>query len=338
MTNEFSLKAFKAHLHMAAAALIIAGGLVSFAVSAANAAPGTADADIIAEAPSGTVAHRSIEIDGVSVFYREAGDVAKPTVLLLHGFPTSSQMFRNLIPELAEKYHVLAPDYPGYGASDAPARDKFDYTFANYAEIVEKFIDKKGVDQFSVYLMDYGAPVGFRLFEKNPGRVSAFIIQNGNAYEEGLKEFWDPIKAYWKTGAKEQRDALRPFLILETTQWQYTHGQPNPELISPDAWHTDQYLLDRPGNKDIQLDLFYDYRTNVDRYATWQALFRKHQTPTLIVWGKNDHIFPADGAYPYRRDLDNVEFHLLDGGHFALESHSALIADEIVDFLGREVQ
>ncbi len=338
MTNEINLKTFKSHLRMAAAALIIAGGLASFAPGAANAASGAADADIIAEAPSGIVAHRTIEIDGVSVFYREAGDAAKPTVLLLHGFPTSSQMFRNLIPVLAEKYHVLAPDYPGYGASDAPARDAFDYTFANYADIVEKFIDKKDVDKFSVYLMDYGAPVGFRLFEKNPGRVSGFIIQNGNAYEEGLKEFWEPIKAYWKTGAKEQRDALRQFLTIEATQWQYTHGQPKPELISPDTWHTDQYLLDRPGNKDIQLDLFYDYRTNVEKYATWQAQFRKYQTPTLIVWGENDFIFPADGAYPYRRDLDNVEFHLLDGGHFALESHGALIADEIVDFLDREVK
>jgi pimeloyl-ACP methyl ester carboxylesterase len=337
MTNELNLKAFKSHLRMAAAVLIIAGGLASFAIGAANAAPGAADADIIAEAPSGVVAHRTIDIDGVSVFYREAGDASKPTVLLLHGFPTSSQMFRNLIPALAEKYHVLAPDYPGYGASEAPARDAFDYTFANYAKIVEKFIDKKGVDKFSVYLMDYGAPVGFRLFEKNPGRVSGFIIQNGNAYEEGLKEFWDPLKAYWKTGAKEQRDALRQFLTIEATQWQYTHGQPKPELISPDTWHTDQYLLDRPGNKEIQLDLFYDYRTNVEKYAAWQAQFRKHQTPTLIVWGKNDTIFPADGAYPYRRDLDNVEFHLLDGGHFALESHGELIADEIVDFLDREV-
>jgi pimeloyl-ACP methyl ester carboxylesterase len=340
MTNRPNVKAIKSHLRVAAAALIIAGGLASFATGGASAAAphiGAPASEIVAEAPSGVVAHRTIEIDGVSVFYREAGDAAKPTILLLHGFPTSSQMFRNLIPELAEKYHVLAPDYPGYGASDAPARDAFDYTFANFANIVEKFIDKKGVDQFSVYLMDYGAPVGFRLFEKNPGRVSGFIIQNGNAYEEGLKEFWDPLKAYWKTGANEQRDALRQFLTIEATQWQYTHGQPKPELISPDTWHTDQYLLDRPGNKEIQLDLFYDYRTNVDKYATWQALFRKHQTPALIVWGKNDTIFPAEGAYPYRRDLKNVEFHLLDGGHFALESHGELIADEIVDFLDREV-
>ncbi len=340
MTNEFNLKTFKSNLRITAAALIIAGGLASFAISPANAAASnTALAtEITAEAPTGVVAHKTIEIDGVSVFYREAGDPAKPTVLLLHGFPTSSQMFRNLIPELAENYHVLAPDYPGYGASDAPARDAFDYTFANYAQIVEKFIDKKGVDQFSVYLMDYGAPVGFRVFEKNPGRVSAFIIQNGNAYEEGLKEFWDPIKAYWKTGAKDERDVLRPFLTLETTQWQYKHGQPNPELISPDTWHTDQYLLDRPGNNEIQLDLFYDYRTNVDKYATWQKLFRKYQTPTLIVWGKNDYIFPDAGAYPYRRDLNNVEFHILDSGHFALESHGELIAGEINDFLDREVK
>jgi len=334
MTN---LKTLKSQLRVTAAVLIIAGGLASLTMNGAAAAEHVGE-DIVAEAPSGVVSHKTIEIDGVSVFYREAGDAAKPTLLLLHGFPTSSQMFRNLIPELAEKYHVLAPDYPGYGASDAPAREDFDYTFANYADLIEKFVDEKGVDRFSVYLMDYGAPVGFRVFAKNPKRVSGFIIQNGNAYEEGLKEFWDPIKAYWKSGGEEEREALRGLLSLEATQWQYTHGQPNPELISPDTWHTDQYLLDREGNKEIQLDLFYDYRTNVDQYAEWQKLFRKHQTPTLIVWGKNDHIFPDDGAYPYRRDLKNVEFHILDGGHFALESHGELIADEIVDFLDREVK
>ncbi|MFC3302057.1 alpha/beta fold hydrolase [Parvularcula lutaonensis] len=289
-------------------------------------------------APHGLVSHRTIDIDGVEVFYREAGDPSKPTVLLLHGFPTSSQMFRNLIPELSGDFHVIAPDYPGYGASEQPARDQFAYTFANYAEVIEDFIDAKGVEDFSVYLMDYGAPVGFRLFAKNPERVQAFIIQNGNAYQEGLKEFWDPIKAYWKTGADQERDALRPFLEVAATEWQYTHGQPDPELISPDTWHTDQFLLDRPGNKDIQLDLFYDYRTNVEQYPQWQELFRAFQPPTLVVWGKNDHIFPDDGAYPYRRDLKNMEFHLLDGGHFVLESHGAFIAEEIRDFLKREVR
>ena len=288
--------------------------------------------------PSGAVSHRTIDIDGINIFYREAGDPSKPTVLLLHGFPTSSQMFRNLIPQLSDRYHVIAPDYPGFGGSDQVGRETFDYTFDNLAGVMEKFLAAKDVDQFSVYLMDYGAPIGLRLFENDPERVQGFIIQNGNAYDEGLSAFWDPIRAYWQTGGEEERNALRGFLEIGGTEWQYTHGQPNPELISPDTWHTDQYLLDRPGNKEIQLDLFYDYRTNLERYEGWQRLFRTHQVPALIVWGQNDAIFPAEGAHPYRRDLENVEFHLLDGGHFALESHGDFIAKEINDFLDREVR
>lgn len=290
-----------------------------------------------AVAPTGTVHHRKIEIDGLEIFYREAGDPARPTILLLHGFPTSSQMFRGLIPHLAERYHVLAPDYPGYGLSSAPPHSAWDYTFANMADVVAGFIAAKGVDSYALYLMDYGAPIGFRVFQAAPERVTAFIIQNGNAYDEGLREFWEPIKAYWKTGAKAERDHLRQFLTVQATEWQYTHGQPDPSLISPDAWITDQYGLDRPGNQEIQLDLFYDYRTNVDLYPAWQALFREHQPPTLITWGKNDQIFPEDGAYPYKRDLDNVELHILDGGHFALESHGSFIAAEMLDFLDREL-
>lgn len=329
-----NLKSFRDALRIVAAAWIIVMGALTFVVGDAAAQ----QAKTQAAAPSAQVAHRTVDIDGVNVFYREAGDPSRSTVLLLHGFPTSSQMFRNLIPALSNDYHVLAPDYPGYGASDMPSRDDFDYSFAHYADIVEKFIDAKNVDRFAIYLMDYGAPVGYRVFANNPERVSAFIIQNGNAYEEGLKAFWDPIKAYWQTGADKERDALRQFLNVEATEWQYTHGQPDPALISPDTWHTDQYLLDRPGNKEIQLDLFYDYRTNVDEYAGWQKLFRQHQPPALIVWGKNDYIFPEAGAHPYKRDLKNVEFHLLDGGHFVLESHGDFIAAEIFEFLDREVR
>ncbi|MEO0821964.1 MAG: alpha/beta hydrolase [Pseudomonadota bacterium] len=288
-------------------------------------------------APSATVHHRTIEIDGLDIFYREAGDPTAPTVLLLHGFPTSSQMFRNLIPDLAERYHVLAPDYPGYGQSSMPAHDAFDYSFAKMAELVDRFLEAKEVDRFAVYLMDYGAPIGYRVFAADPERVAAFIIQNGNAYDEGLLEFWDPIKAYWESGADADREGLRKLLSVGATEWQYTHGQPDPTLISPDTWITDQYGLDRPGNQAIQLDMFYDYRTNVALYPDWQALFRAHQPPTLILWGKNDHIFPEAGAHPYRADLENVEFHLLDGGHFVLESHGSFIADEILDFLGREL-
>jgi len=331
-----TLKGLTKALRVTAAMFIVAGGAASLAVDAARAAD-VPIVQAVALAPTAEVAHRSLEIDGVRVFYREAGDPAKPTLLLLHGFPTSSQMFRNLIPALSARYHILAPDYPGYGASAMPGREDFDYSFASYADIVEKFVDAKGVDRFAIYLMDYGAPVGYRVFAKDPERITGFIIQNGNAYDEGLEAFWDPIKAYWKSGAKPERDELRQFLTVEATQWQYTHGQPNSELISPDTWHTDQYLLDRPGNKEIQLDLFYDYRTNVGEYSSWQALFREYQPPALIVWGKNDFIFPEAGAHPYRRDLKNVEFHILDGGHFVLESHGELIANEILDFLDREV-
>lgn len=288
-------------------------------------------------APTATVQHRTVTVDGLDVFYREAGDPDRPTVLLLHGFPTSSQMFRNLIPMLAERYHVLAPDYPGYGHSAMPAHDAWDYTFANLASVMEAFLEAKAVDRFSVYLMDYGAPVGFRLFEADPARVEAFVVQNGNAYVEGLAAFWDPIRAYWETGGGEERNALRPFLAVEATAWQYTHGQPDPSLVSPDAWITDQYFLDRPGNQEIQLDLFYDYRTNVERYPAWQALFREHQPPTLITWGRNDLIFPEAGAHPYARDLADVEMHLLDGGHFVLESHATFTAEAMIDFLDRKV-
>lgn len=280
-----------------------------------------------------TVLHRTVNVDGVEIAYREAGDPAKPAILLLHGFPTSSQMFRNLIPVLAKDYYVLAPDYPGYGASEMPSRDEFEYSFSNFADMVEGFVNAKGVSSYALYLMDYGAPVGYRLFAKHPEQVTAFIIQNGNAYEEGLLEFWDPIKAYWSEPSDQNRNALRQFLTIDATKWQYTHGVTNVEAVSPDTWHTDQYLLDRPGNDEIQLDMFLSYASNVELYPTWQALFREHQPPALVVWGKNDHIFPAEGAHPYKRDLKNVEFHLLDTGHFALEDHGDVIGSEILEFL-----
>lgn len=279
--------------------------------------------------------YRSETIQGVKVAYREAGDPAKPTILLLHGFPTSSHMFRNLIPQLAANYHIIAPDYPGFGASDMPLVNDFDYSFANLASMMTELLDRKQVDRYSVYLMDYGAPVGFRMFADNPERVSGFIIQNGNAYEEGLREFWDPIKAYWEKPDIANGDQLRGFLTLEATKWQFQHGTQNPEMISPDNyWHV-QYLLDRKGNQDIQLKLFLDYATNLREYPKWQALFRKHQVPTLLMWGKNDHIFPAHGAHPYKRDLKNLEFHLLDTGHFALEEYGDQIAGRMVAFLHR---
>ncbi len=281
--------------------------------------------------------YRTREIDGVNIFYREAGRPDAPAVLLLHGFPTSSHMFRNLIPILADRYRVIAPDYPGYGQSDMPDRAGFAYTFDRFAELVEGLLMQLGVERYAMYVMDYGAPVGWRLALKNPESVTGLIVQNGNAYEEGLKEFWDPIKAYWSDHSESHRKALYPLVSLETTKFQYTDGVADLSRISPDNWVHDQALLDRPGNAEIQMDLFYDYRTNLPLYPSVQAYFRKHLPPTLIVWGQNDKIFPADGAKPYLRDLPDAEFHLLDTGHFALEDKLDVMAPLIRDFLDRKV-
>jgi pimeloyl-ACP methyl ester carboxylesterase len=287
--------------------------------------------------PTTNVLHRTVKIDNLDIFFREAGAKDAPTVLLLHGFPTSSHMFRNLIPALAEKYHVVAPDYPGFGNSSAPSVDEFDYTFDNLANVVEKFTEKVGLTEYSIYLMDYGAPVGFRLAVKHPERVRSLIVQNGNAYDEGLdNDFWKPIKAYWADRSEEKGDGLRSLLTADATKWQYTSGVRNVETISPDTWGHVQPLLDRPGNQEIQLALFYSYGSNPPLYPQWQAYLRKHQPPTLIVWGKNDPIFPAAGAFPYKRDLKNLEFHLLDTGHFALEEDGAEIAARIRDFLDKQ--
>ena len=306
------------------------------------------------------VQYRTIAIEDVNIFYREAGDPNKPTVLLLHGFPTSSHMFRDLIPELAENYHVVAPDYPGYGFSSMPNVSEFDYSFDNTARLMTEFIDEIGVDRFSVYLMDYGAPVGFRIASSQPERIESLIIQNGNAYDEGIdNNFWEPIKAYWadrksvnmgldnafwknvKAAYKQPNmsndAALRFLTTLGATKWQYTNGVENVEAVSPDTWGHVQPLLDREGNQDIQLQMFYSYGSNPPLYPAWQNYLRKHQPPTLIVWGDKDEIFPAAGAEPYKRDLKDLEYHLLDTGHFALESHGQEIADLMLDFLDRKV-
>lgn len=283
------------------------------------------------------VTYKTEKIDGLDIFYREAGPKDAPTVLLLHGFPTSSHMFRNLIPELADKYHVIAPDYPGYGNSAMPSVDEFDYTFDNVTSIVEKLVQKIGVDKYSLYLMDYGAPIGFRLAVRHPERIESLIIQNGNAYDEGLREFWDPLKAYWNDQSEENAKPLKGLLTLGATKWQYTEGVRDVSVISPDTWGHVQPLLDREGNQAIQLKMFLDYGSNPGRYPKWQAYLREHQPSTLIVWGKNDKIFPAEGAHPYKRDLKNLEFHLLDTGHFALEEDGAVIANYIRNFLGKNV-
>jgi pimeloyl-ACP methyl ester carboxylesterase len=288
-------------------------------------------------APIPVTHHRTATVDGINIFYREAGPRDAPVVLLLHGFPTSSHMFRNFIPALADRYRVIAPDYPGFGQSDMPDRAKFKYTFDRFAELVDGLLDKLGVSSFAMYVMDYGAPVGWRLALKHPERVTGLIVQNGNAYEEGLTDFWDPIKAYWADGSDAHRQALKDLVTLASTKFQYTDGVADVSRVSPDNWVHDQALLDRPGNADIQLDLFYDYRTNLALYPKVQAYLREHRPPTIVVWGKNDKIFPAEGAHPYKRDLPEVEFHLLDAGHFALEDKLDELVPLIRDFLARNI-
>jgi pimeloyl-ACP methyl ester carboxylesterase len=297
---------------------------------AAKATPGPAKIPV--------VHYRTETIDGVELFYREAGPEGAPALLLLHGFPTSSHMFRNLIPLLADRYRVIAPDYPGFGQSGMPDRQRFAYTFAHYADLVDALLQKLQVGRYAIYLMDYGAPVGYRLALKHPERVSALVIQNGNAYEEGLKEFWNPIKAYWADGSDAKRNALAGLVTLATTKFQYTDGVSDVSRIDPDNWLHDQTLLDRPGNKDIQLDLFRDYGTNVPLYPQFQAFFRERKPPAIIVWGANDKIFPADGARAYLKDLPHAEMHLLDTGHFALEDKLDEMAPLIRSFLDRTVR
>ena len=285
-----------------------------------------------------TIRYRAVTIDGVRIFYREAGPTTAPTLLLLHGFPTSSHMFRNLIPLLADRYHIVAPDYPGYGQSDAPPADQFDYSFDHLAQLIDRFTAVLQLDRYALYVQDYGAPIGFRLAAAHPERVTAIVVQNGNAYDEGLDNaFWAPVKEYWADRSEANAAKLLPLFALEATRWQYSEGMRDPELVSPDAWVLDQAYLDRPGNHAIQLALLYSYGSNPGRYPAWQAYFRTHQPPVLITWGQNDKIFPAEGAHPYLRDLPQAELHLLDTGHFALEEEGAQIAALMRDFLGRQI-
>lgn len=281
--------------------------------------------------------HRTATVNGTKIFYREAGPVGAPVLLLLHGFPSSSHMYRDLIPALADRYHVIAPDYPGFGQSATPDRASFRYSFANYATMVDGLMNQLGEKRYALYVQDYGAPVGYRLALLRPDRVTALIVQNGNAYDEGLSPFWDPIKAYWTEGTNARRQPLRAGLTLAATKSQYIDGVADPSRIDPAAWLHDQALLDRPGIDEIMLDLFYDYRTNVALYPHFQAYFRIRKPPTLIVWGVNDAIFPAAGAKAYRKDLPDAEVHLLDTGHFALEDKGGEIATLIRGFLARKL-
>ncbi len=283
------------------------------------------------------VNYHTLDIDDKKVFYREAGPKDAPVLLLLHGFPTSSHMFRNLIPHLATEYRVIAPDLLGFGFSDAPDRSTFKYTFENLTDSVDGLIEKLGISKYAMFVFDYGAPVGFRLALKHPKEVTAIITQSGNAYLEGVSAGFDPIKAYWADANDENRNALRGLLTEETTMWQYTHGVSNPEKIAPEAYLLDSTLMNRPGNDEIQLDLFLDYSTNAALYPEFQAYFRSYTPPLLAVWGKNDPFFLPPGAEAFKRDIPDAEINFYDTGHFALESHGAEIAATVMDFLSRKI-
>jgi pimeloyl-ACP methyl ester carboxylesterase len=277
--------------------------------------------------------YRSAEIDGLKIFYREAGAANAPALLLLHGFPSASHMFRDLIPLLADRFHIVAPDLPGFGQSDMPARSQFAYTFDHVANVIDRFTEVVGLKRFAIYVFDYGAPTGFRIAVRHPDRITAIISQNGNAYEEGLSGGWNPIRAYWQEPSQANRDALRTFLTPETTRWQYVHGVPDETMVSPDGLSLDNFYLARPGADEVQLDLFGDYKSNVALYPTFQNYFRTRKPPFLAVWGKNDPFFLPPGAEAFKRDIPGAVVRFFYTGHFALETHASEIATAIRDFL-----
>jgi pimeloyl-ACP methyl ester carboxylesterase len=278
------------------------------------------------------VHYRHADVDGLNVFYREAGTAGKPKLLLLHGFPSAGHMFRDLIPLLAGDFHIIAPDLPGFGQSDMPPRERFAYTFDHVADVIDRFTEVVGFDRYAVYVFDYGAPTGFRLAVKHPERITGIITQNGNAYEEGLSEGWNPIRAYWEDPSEANREALRSMLTPETTRWQYTHGVPDESLVSPDGMALDNYYLAREGMDEVQLDLFLDYRNNVALYPAFQAYFREHRPRLLAIWGRHDPFFLPPGAEAFKRDIPDARVSFLDTGHFALETHAGDIADAIRSF------
>jgi pimeloyl-ACP methyl ester carboxylesterase len=284
-----------------------------------------------------TVRFNTIDVDGLEIFYRSAGNPDAPTILLLHGFPSASHMFRDLIPELAESYHVVAPDLPGFGMTEQPARNAFNYTFETIANVIDRFTEVLGLAKFAVYVFDYGAPIGFRLAVMHPERISAIVTQNGNTYLEGVSDAFAPVQAYWKEPTQANRDALRGFLAPQTTLFQYTHGVADPSLLSPDGRNLDDFYLARPGNAEIQLDLLLDYQSNVALYDTIQAYLRQHQPPVLAVWGKNDPFFIPPGAEAFKRDVPSAEVRFVDSGHFALETHAREIGAAMRAFLVKHI-
>jgi pimeloyl-ACP methyl ester carboxylesterase len=280
------------------------------------------------------IAYRTADVDGLSVFYREAGAPEAPTLLLLHGYPSSSHMFRDLIPLLADDFHLVAPDLPSFGKSDMPDPATFDYTFDHLADVIDRFTEVLGLDRFAIYVFDYGAPVGFRIASRHPDRITAIVTQNGNAYTDGLSDGWGAVQAYWKDPSPANREAVRSMVSPETTIWQYTHGVPDVTMVSPDGYGLDNFYMARPGAAEIQLDLLLNYASNIDSYPIWQEYFRTSQPPLLAVWGSNDPFFIPPGAEAFKRDIPGAQVRFFPTGHFALETHADEIADEIIDFLG----
>ncbi|MFG0288428.1 MAG: alpha/beta fold hydrolase [Rhodopirellula sp. JB044] len=286
------------------------------------------------------VRHGYETVDGLQIFYREAGDPSKPTIVLLHGFPASSHQYRNLIRDLSDAYHLVAPDYPGFGESSFPSASEYEYTFDNIAETMDKFLQQRGLQQYSLFIQDYGAPIGFRIATAHPERVQTLLVQNGNAYEEGIAEAgWAPIMKYWKDKSPEnEKTIIENVFTLEGMKWQYTHGTRNPENIAPENWNLDYMKISRPGQHEVQLGLFFDYQNNIKHYPEWQAYLRENQPPVLIVWGEHDAFFPVPGAEGYRRDVKDVDFNILNTGHFALEEEGPFIARKVREFLGKRIK
>jgi pimeloyl-ACP methyl ester carboxylesterase len=311
----------------------------SFALATSLAFGGLSMESSVAQAADLSTHYRTIHIDGLEIFYREAGPTNAPTILLLHGFPTSSHMFRDLIPRLADRYHLVAPDYPGFGYSSTPSPNEFKYTFDHLTDIIEHFTEALPVRSYSLYLQDFGGPVGFRLATRHPDRVRALIIQNANAYDEGITDgVRDIVLRIWTERTPATEAKLRELFELSATKRQYLEGASDPTLVSPDAWQHAQWGMDRPGNKEIQFALHSNYGSNVERYDEWHAYFRRYQPATLVVWGKKDFVFAPAGAEAYRKDLNNIEVHMLNAGHFALETNAAEIADYIRGFLAKQNQ
>lgn len=283
------------------------------------------------------VKYKTIEVNGLNIAYREAGNSNKPTIVLLHGYPSSSHQYRKVLDQLSEEYHLIAPDYPGYGNSDFPSPAEYEYTFDNIAATIDAFLEKKEITSYVIMMQDYGAPIGFRIATMHPERVTAIINQNGNAYEEGLGKGWESVRALWADRNEHTEKALLPAFTLEGLKWQYTHGTGNPELVNPDTWHLDYLRMSRPGAHKVNIDLWYDYRNNLKLYPFWQQYLRKNQPPMLIVWGKNDEYFPESGAEAFKKDLDTIDYNIYDTGHFALEEYGEEIIEKIRAFMDKVV-